>query len=446
MRCRDVLISLEFLLKHNTTLITSFLLLGLTIVGLSVLAAIGFQMNLALLGLLLLLESYLISFVLFKTYQQIVKPQEQLNTYLEALIAGENNLSIDLKPGSIESKLFERLAYSSNLSSHSTQSPYNSDKSAIDFERTLFSQMMNNWPSVILIFNKNGQLFYKNESAQHAFQRPMLFGDTYDSMGFKTLSQLSHPLLEKGWMQQSIRFSINKGTYYLYSAVDISPALSNSRNIEQNNMVRVISHEIRNSLTPIESLTETLLLQPDIDPDNLNYVLTRINKRSKKLLSFIKGYSDVAKITDAKCDWFNSDELLHDIKSVSARANQINYSGPAVIFGDQNLLSQALINLVLNSEQAYHSEYQNLDGWQLKIQVFNENAHQAICVTDNGPGFSNIDNVSTPFYTTKSEGTGIGLSVVKEIAKRHNGQVEVKNITPNGAQIILSIKMTHHAA
>jgi len=108
----------------------------------------------------------------------------------------------------------------------------------------------------------------------------------------------------------------------------------------------------------------------------------------------------------------------------------VKFQGNSKCYGDANQVVQILINVLKNAQEACVEEV-----CRVNITLFSVKNEQVIEITDNGPGFANLDNVLTPFYTTKNHGSGIGLSLCAEITRNHEGQLEVSNISDGGAKI-----------
>jgi two-component system nitrogen regulation sensor histidine kinase NtrY len=184
----------------------------------------------------------------------------------------------------------------------------------------------------------------------------------------------------------------------------------------------VFSHELRNSLTPMASMTDTLLSNEHLDPQQTKLVLTRINLRSSHLLDFIGRYADISQLSTPNMSWFDVATLIDEAKTVLPNNATIIIKGEKKCFGDRSQLSMVFTNLFKNSQQACDDA-----PLIINVKVYFDNAIQTIELVDNGTGFSNLDNVLTPFYSTKTEGNGIGLALCREIVHQHGGQLTVSN-------------------
>ncbi|HEX4809062.1 MAG TPA: ATP-binding protein [Bryobacteraceae bacterium] len=195
-------------------------------------------------------------------------------------------------------------------------------------------------------------------------------------------------------------------------------------------LVRVLGHELNNSLTPIKSIARSLdvLLRADPPPEDWLSDMSRglqvIETRSESLSRFLSAYAQLAKLPPPKIGVVEVNALLRRAAGLERRVPVILEDGPALtIQGDVDQLEQVLINLVRNAADA---------SVETAGRVFlrSERTAQAVelIVRDEGPGLSNTKNLFVPFFTTKRGGTGIGLVLSRQIAEAHNGSLSLKNV------------------
>jgi nitrogen fixation/metabolism regulation signal transduction histidine kinase len=167
--------------------------------------------------------------------------------------------------------------------------------------------------------------------------------------------------------------------------------------------------------------------------------LGRIKQRSNRLLSFIEQYSKLSQLPVPRSSWFDFNDLLSEAKAMITEPCFINYQGTNQCYADVQQMAQILINIFKNAQEACLEEQCHIE---VSLYYRQENSQgyqqtkQVIEITDNGPGFANLDNALTPFYTTKSHGSGIGLSLCAEITRNHGGEFSLEN-TDNGAKITM---------
>ncbi|WDE04075.1 HAMP domain-containing histidine kinase [Thalassomonas viridans] len=305
----------------------------------------------------------------------------------------------------------------------------------------LVSQMMDSWDVPVCLFNDNKSLLYSNNAANALIRQPVLRGKAAADMGFSWQKDgICHPAFAGGWEVNTIEYHQQGQSYWLFSAVNISSSLSQAEITSQKNIVRVLSHELRNSLTPMASMADTLLSSEPFSPGQVRMVLERILQRSQRLLAFIQQYARLNQLPPPSCNWFDFHLILDEARGMLPEAVKVNYLGEALCYGDAGQLSQLLINLLKNAFEARNEAGPGEKGDSLVIDVslYHENNRQFLTVKDNGPGFANLDNVLTPFYTTKSGGSGIGLALCAQIARLHGGELSPAN-GENGAEIRISL-------
>jgi C4-dicarboxylate-specific signal transduction histidine kinase len=173
--------------------------------------------------------------------------------------------------------------------------------------------------------------------------------------------------------------------------------------------------------------------------------LQAINKRSKGLSKFVDSYKSLSKIPEPVIGSVSVNELFEHIltlmkKDIESHDIQINSNVKPVdlkIKADEKLIEQVLINLLKNAIEAGKDE----DDFKIELSGYEEKGEVKIVISDNGPGISSevIDNIFVPFFTTKKEGSGIGLSLSKQILRRHGGNLEVMSEEGDGATFIITL-------
>ncbi len=212
---------------------------------------------------------------------------------------------------------------------------------------------------------------------------------------------------------------------------DLKQVLSEEEINAWQRLIRVIAHEVNNSLTPISSICQTLDSHLSKMPEQENYDdlkqgLSVIEERAKGLRDFISVYARIAKLPDPQKINFSVNELLKKLKRFFAdRPIEINQNDTEItLFGDPVLIEQALINLIKNGMEASA-------GSELPVEISCQklSGHIEFLIVDSGTGISNPANLFVPFYTTKAKGAGIGLTLCRQIAAKHSGQVVLENRT-----------------
>ena len=219
---------------------------------------------------------------------------------------------------------------------------------------------------------------------------------------------------------------------------DVKQVLRNEELKAWKGIMRVISHEVNNSLYPVSSLSQTLksLLNqqplPDDWLDDVNHGLSIIGERSEQLSEFIKRYAKVAKLPSPRKQVVTLEQLITKVTHLFD-AEQVRNQVSATdrkLFVDPTMLEQVLINLIKNGLEA---------GDQVTVSHQQRGERLVISITDNGPGIANIDNLFIPFYSTKEKGSGIGLVLCRQIVEAHDGDIALSNLTDNGCKVEISL-------
>ncbi|WP_179317507.1 sensor histidine kinase [Winogradskyella undariae] len=245
-------------------------------------------------------------------------------------------------------------------------------------------------------------------------------------------------------------FQVKEDAFKLIVIQNIDDTLNKNESESWKKLLSVMTHEIMNSITPISSLADTLqknlqlaIEQPEeirLELEDLNAGVKTIKNRSEGLLKFAKTYRSLSKVTHLNLqrvkieDLFNNLQLLME-PSIKAKNISIafNITSPKLELDiDTHLIEQVLINLILNAVDACK------DGVHPEIKILaseNPNRDIVIKVLDNGSGIPKdiLENIFVPFFTSKTTGSGIGLSLCKQIMLLHKGRIIVKSVEGEGS-------------
>ncbi len=425
---------LSLKLSHEQWLIfglTSTLLIILSLV-IALTSTLGW--SLLATATLVFFLSYPLIWLAWRSYNFWRQAIMQLTTYTQVIREGETNLRFKVQHSdNLLAELQQEISALAMGNAHKLQQNQTLEN--------VLSHILDSWPIPVCLFDENNQLSYRNIAMKEKIQQPMLVGTTASDLGFVLENgNLSHSQFNQQWQCQSISYLFQQKKCHIFSALDISQPLHQQQSITQQNLIRVLAHELRNSLTPMASMADTLLSNDNFNEEQVRLVLSRIRQRSNRLLSFIEQYSQLSQLPTPKSNWFDFNDLLDEAKAMITAPCKISYQGSNQCYADEQQMAQILINIFKNAQEACDEENCEID---VSLYHRQENSQgyqqtkQIIEINDNGPGFANLDNALTPFYTTKSHGSGIGLSLCAEITRNHGGEFILEN-TKNGAKITLS--------
>jgi len=245
-------------------------------------------------------------------------------------------------------------------------------------------------------------------------------------------------------------FQVDDDAFKLIVIQNIDDTLNKNESESWKKLLSVMTHEIMNSIAPISSLAETLqshiqlaLEAPknhNLELEDLNSGIKTIKNRSEGLLKFAKTYRSLSKVTNLNLQRHKVSDLFESIRllmepSVRAKDIEIEFdisSSKLELDIDNHLIEQVLINLILNAIDACKNQEKPL----IKVLALqNPNRDSIIKVIDNGSGIPQdiLENIFVPFFTSKATGSGIGLSLCKQIMLLHKGRIIVKSIEGEGS-------------
>ena len=202
-------------------------------------------------------------------------------------------------------------------------------------------------------------------------------------------------------------------------------------------LIRVMGHEIMNSITPIISLSETLSTR-EVEYSRMQQGMQVIHNRSKGLLEFVENYRRITRIPAPVKEKVTLAELFNGIAELIPN-DYISFAQPAPqisIKADRTQIEQVLINIIKNAIEACAE----VPSPQIQVKSsVSETGTVSITVSDNGPGIlpNVLDKIFIPFFTTKENGSGIGLSLCKQIMHLHGGNITARSTPEQGSEFTL---------
>jgi nitrogen fixation/metabolism regulation signal transduction histidine kinase len=313
----------------------------------------------------------------------------------------------------------------------------------------------------LVCFNNKGKVFLFNQAAGVLFRKPSVENLEPLKSIYPTLLQLMVNLRagqrevlkvnrEGELLQLSVHvteFRIRQEKFKLVSLQNIRQELEEQELDSWQKLIRVLTHEIMNSVTPVSSLSAAIneMLTDEqgrrraldaISEDDLADMyasLETIEERSKGLLNFVADYKNLTRLPKPRFEDFAVESLLNHMhqlfkKEMDMQGIDYQVQFPAqqiTLCADSKMIQQVLINLIKNAMEAVKETVNK----SIKLSAETRNDRVIIRVRDNGKGIEteDLEKVFIPFYTTKKKGSGIGLSLSKQIMRLHGGSIHFQS-------------------
>jgi nitrogen fixation/metabolism regulation signal transduction histidine kinase len=303
--------------------------------------------------------------------------------------------------------------------------------------------------AAVIAVDASGVVRLANRTAERLVGRP-LTGAAVEALGLAELVAVDAPrtielALPGGrgtWEVRPSEVRLSGMPHRLLVMTDVQHALRAEERQAWQRLVRVLGHEINNSLGPISSIAETLrtgVLQaqrrPDLDED-LDRGLEVIGRRAAALARFMQSYARLVRLPPPRLGRVDVAAWIRRTVDLETRAAVEILGGPPLIIpGDPDQLDQLLINLVHNAVEASAETH---GGVRIAWSVTGHTA--LIVIDDDGHGVASSGNLFVPFFTTKPTGSGIGLVLARQIAEAHGGSLVVRNRKAGrGAEAVITL-------
>lgn len=224
----------------------------------------------------------------------------------------------------------------------------------------------------------------------------------------------------------------------IYSIENVNLLVQQSEIEAQRKLIRVLTHEIMNSLSPIISLSDMLKeTNRQLDEDSTD-ALNAINRRSKGLLKFVENYRKLSRLSQPHLEWIRIGDIFDGLRTLFPETFiEFRIEDPDIQLQlDRHQMEQVLINLIKNAVESLEENPTVI----VSTKGDHPNHRFMISVSDNGCGISPdaADSVFLPFFTTKSGGSGIGLSLSRQIVSMHGGSLSF-DTTPTGTTFTITL-------
>jgi two-component system, NtrC family, nitrogen regulation sensor histidine kinase NtrY len=296
----------------------------------------------------------------------------------------------------------------------------------------------------VFTFDSQDQLKLVNRAGERLLARPSerTLGLSASELGLAVClegepartMELSFPGGAGRWGMRRGSFRQGGSPHHLVVLTDLSRALREEERKAWQRLIRVLGHELNNSLAPIQSVAQSLetgLQRAENSRDegsifvDLRQGLAIIRSRTEALGRFMAAYTQLARLPQPSLAPVEFGELVRRISALERRVPVDLGGGPVVnLQADRDQIEQLLINLIRNAADAASET-----NGKVRIEWLRTTMHLELQILDEGPGISNPTNLFVPFFTTKPGGSGIGLVLSRQIAEAHGGSLTLENRT-----------------
>jgi len=388
-------------------------------------------------------------------HAQVIRPMQTLSNMVAAI--REEDFSFRLRGGGREDSLADLIFEINSLAIRLQQQKI----SALE-ATALLKKVMMEIDVAVFTFDQQQRLRIVNRAGEQLMGRiaPRMLGLTAEELGLQEFlqspgpqtAQITFPGKHGRWAISHTEFRENGVPHQLLIVSDLSRALREEERQAWQRLIRVLGHELNNSLAPIKSIAGTLgsltgraALPEDIAND-MQQGLRVIENRVESLNRFMQAYTRLARMPAPTRARIEIGPLVQRASSLERRLPVKTLDGPFVtIDADPDQIEQVLINLIRNAVDASLDPALKHPG---SVEVgWRTNARSVeVFIRDQGPGLLNSDNLFVPFFTTKHGGSGIGLILSRQIAEAHGGVLQLSNRSDRtGCEAVLALPITYEA-
>lgn len=325
-----------------------------------------------------------------------------------------------------------------------------------------YAEILDRVGTGVLVINAKGNVYQINRSALRMFGLPEVTHVNQLSVIDRTVSRTILAL--KSGEKQQLSFSTERGVSNLsvdasemivrdtplriIAMNDVHEELDEKENESWVRLIRILTHEIMNSVAPITSISDSLLSEKELIPVSAREGIEVIRTTSRGLVRFVESYRQLTRIPAPNCRPFYLRPFLERMRTLALQGQEKSISvsieidvEPAdlLLYADEDQIGQVVLNLLKNALQALSGEGQG----EIRIEAREaERGAIVVDVSDNGKGMPAevAENVFVPFFTTKQDGSGIGLSLSRQIMRLHGGSLILKSTRPEGTVFRLTFQ------
>jgi nitrogen fixation/metabolism regulation signal transduction histidine kinase len=302
----------------------------------------------------------------------------------------------------------------------------------------LLARMLEVMHTPLFAFNRDNRLQLVNDAGLRLIGLPhsRAFGMPAQQLGLYDLlhadDQTTHSFGSESarWLLRKAVFRQDGAPHTLLLLTDVSEPLREEEQIAWKRLIRVLGHELSNSLAPIKSIAGSLrarthsLSGDEAVLNDFRRGLNVVESRADALHRFVQSYRRLAQLPPPRFQTVDVATLLERIVLLEQRLPIHVNPGPATILqADPDQLEQMLINLIANAVDASIANGSE----PVRVSWHAAGSNVVFLIEDRGLGIANTDNLFVPFYTTKEKGSGVGLALAQQIARAHGGEIQLAN-------------------
>ena len=335
----------------------------------------------------------------------------------------------------------------------------NEQKQQMVQQEKFYEHIMSAVSTGIIVIDEHDNIMQANPAAAKLLGLPILsnlrqlerygndVADLFRLIQAKERRQL-HLQTDKGEVDLSIacvRTELDRKAVRILIMNDIHNELDEKELDSWIKLTRVLTHEIMNSMAPISSISDTFMQREDVKDSEIYDGIRAIHETSTGLISFVDSYRKFSALQQPQPEPFFIQEIMKQVSSLNLVPEHINLNiqvepDDLMLYADSNLIRQLLINLLKNAVQAIGDH----QGRILVHAYADKNEHVFINVSNNGPAISSelARQIFVPFFTTKQDGSGIGLSLARQIMKLSGGTITLLKTGTNNWPVTFQLEFT----
>jgi nitrogen fixation/metabolism regulation signal transduction histidine kinase len=395
------------------------------------------------------------------------REKQQKTRTFQALLDGLRNL----QDGDFSFSLTENHQQYNDVQQHQLITLFNQvteklreEKQSLYQRELLLDKVVNASDVVTVLVNHRGTIIFANLAAQQFLDSSMLLGQSWtqvleqqmpdllqhndkhngiiqllikeDLDGVNRSADTVNNKTEQSWHLSRHQLKLHASSHELILLKPITKELHQQELQTWKKIIKVINHELNNSIAPISSMCHSgLVLADRLNEPQLNRVFNTISGRINKLSEFIQSYSQLARLSIPQKAEFNIVKTIEQFKE-AYKLDIMSSQSSISLNADEGQIEQLLINVFKNAIELSPNN-------PIQVNLSADESTLHINIRDQGPGmaFDVMKKAFLPYYSTKKDGSGIGLSICREVIEAHHGKITLNNHPEGGLQVMISLPL-----